>query len=67
MHFIYNSPSHSHFPYLFALILHLLQVCLDNLLILDRYSLIEAELWWFYYSSIYIKQEIQDGVTEETF
>ena len=32
-------------------------------LILDRYSLLEAELRWFYSSlSLYIKQEIQHGV-----
>ena len=40
-----------------------LQVSLDRFSILDRYSLLEAELWWFYYfSSIYLKQEIQHGV-----
>ena len=37
-----------------------LRVSLDKVLILDRYSLLEAELWWFYFSlSFYIKQEIQ--------
>ena len=37
-----------------------LRVSLDNFLILDRYSLLEAELRWFDYSlSLYIKQEIQ--------
>ena len=37
-----------------------LRVSLDKFLILDRYSLLEAEIQWFYYSlSIYIKQEIQ--------
>ena len=36
---------------------------LDKALILDRYSLLEAELGWFYYSlSLYVKQEIQHGV-----
>ena len=40
-----------------------LRVSLDKFLILDRYSLLEAELQWFYYSlSLYIKQEIQHGV-----
>ena len=40
-----------------------LRVSLDKLLILDRYSLLEDELLWFYYSlSLYIKQEIQHGV-----
>ena len=37
-----------------------LPMSLDKSLILDKYSLLEAELRWFYYSlSIYIKQEIQ--------
>ena len=36
------------------------QVSLDQVLILDRYSLLEAELRWFYYSLfLYIKWEIQ--------
>ena len=36
-----------------------LLVPLDKYLILDRYSLLEADLRWFYYSlSLYIKQEI---------
>ena len=40
-----------------------LRVSLDKFLILDRYSLLEAELRWFYYSlSFYIKQEIQHGI-----
>ena len=40
-----------------------LRVSLDKFLISDRYSLLEAELRWFYYSlSPYIKQEIQHGV-----
>ena len=40
-----------------------LQVSLDKFLILDRHSLLQANLWWFYYSlSLYIKQEIQHGV-----
>ena len=30
---------------------------LEKRLILNRYSLLEAELRWFYYSSLYIKQE----------
>ena len=35
----------------------------DKFLILDRYSLLEAELWWFYYSlPLDIKQEIQQAV-----
>ena len=35
-----------------------LRVSLDKFLILDRYSLLEAELRWFYHSlSLYIKQE----------
>ena len=38
------------------------RMSLDKFLILDRYSLLEAELRWFYYSlSLYIKQEIQHG------
>ena len=37
-----------------------LRVSLDKFLILDRYSLLEADLRWFYYSlSLYINQEIQ--------
>ena len=37
-----------------------LPVSLDKFLILDKYSLLEAELLWFYYSlSLYIKQEIK--------
>ena len=37
-----------------------LPVSLDKFLILDKYSLLEAELAWFYYSlSLYIKQEIK--------
>ena len=37
-----------------------LQVSLDKFLILDRYSLLEAEILWFYYSlSLFVKQEIQ--------
>ena len=40
-----------------------LRVSLDKFLILDRYSLLEADLRCFYYSlSLYIKQEIQHGV-----
>ena len=40
-----------------------LRVSLDNFLILDRYSLLEAEHRWLYHSlSRYIKQEIQYGV-----
>ena len=40
-----------------------LRVSLDKFLISGRYSLLEAELRWFYYSlSPYIKQEIQHGV-----
>ena len=40
-----------------------LRVSLDKFLILDRYSLLEAEIRWFYYSmSLYIKQETQHGV-----
>ena len=40
-----------------------LWVSLDKFSILDRYSLLEAELRWFYYSlSLYIKQEIQHGI-----
>ena len=40
-----------------------LRVSLDKFLILDRYSLLEADLWCFYYSlSLHIKQEIQHGV-----
>ena len=39
---------------------------LDNVLILDRYSMLDAELWWFYYSlSIYIKQD-NNMMPEET-
>ena len=41
-----------------------LRVSLDKFLILDRYSLLEVDLRWFYYSlSHYIKQEIQQYVT----
>ena len=41
-----------------------LRVSLDTFLILDRYSLLEVDLRWFYYSlSHYIKQEIQQYVT----
>ena len=37
-----------------------LRVSVDKFLILDRYSLLEAELQWFCHSlSLYIKQEIQ--------
>ena len=37
-----------------------LQVSLDKFLILNRYTLPEAELWWFYYSLfLYLKQETQ--------
>ena len=37
-----------------------LRVSLDKFLILDRYSLLEAEFRWFYCSlSFYSKQEIQ--------
>ena len=37
-----------------------LRVSMDKSLILDRYSLFEAELRWFYYFlSLYVKQEIQ--------
>ena len=40
-----------------------LRVSLDKFLILDRYSLLEADLRCFYCSlSLYIKQEIQHGV-----
>ena len=40
-----------------------LAVSLDKVLVLDRYSLLKAKLGWFYYSlSLYIKQEIQNGV-----
>ena len=40
-----------------------LRVSLNKFLILDSYSLLEAELRWFYYSlSLYIKYEIQHGV-----
>ena len=40
-----------------------LRVSLHKFLILDRYSLLEAELRWFYYSlSPYIKQEMQQLV-----
>ena len=39
------------------------RVSLDKFSILDRYSLLEADLRCFYYSlSLYIKQEIQHGV-----
>ena len=40
-----------------------LRVSLDKVLILDRYSLLEAELRWLHHSfPLYIKQEIQHGV-----
>ena len=40
-----------------------LQVSLDKFLILDRYSLLEADFWWFYFPlSLYIKQEMQQQV-----
>ena len=44
-----------------------LRVSSDKFLILDRYSLLEAELRWFYYSlPLYIKQEIQQrGLASE--
>ena len=44
-----------------------LRVSSDKFLILDRYSLLEAELRWFYYSlPLYIKQEIQQrGLVSE--
>ena len=44
-----------------------LRVSLDKFLILGRYSLLEAELRWFYYSlPLYIKQEIQQrGLVSE--
>ena len=46
-----------------SLEINYLRVFLDKFWILDRYSLLEAELRWFYYSiSFYIKQEIQHGV-----
>ena len=39
------------------------RVSLEKFLILDRYSLLEADLRCFYYSlSLYFKQEIQHGV-----
>ena len=50
------------FPFqpILSLEINNLQVSLDKFLILDRYSLLDAELQWFYYSlSLYIKQEIQ--------
>ena len=38
-------------------------VSLDEVLILDKSSLLKAELWWFYYSlSLYIKEEIQNHI-----
>ena len=44
-----------------------LLVPLDKYLILDRYSLLEADLRWFYYSlSLYIKQEIQQWLHRKT-
>ena len=73
--FIYHSPSRSNLPHLVPLILHghstLLSVSILSLEINElrvslakifnlRYSLLEAELRWFYYSlSLYIKQEVQ--------
>ena len=44
-----------------------LRVSSDKFLILDRNSLLEAELRWFYYSlPLYIKQEIQQrGLVSE--
>ena len=44
-----------------------LRVSSDKFLILDRYSLLEVELRWFYYSlPLYIKQEIQQrGLVSE--
>ena len=37
-----------------------LQMSLDKFLILDRYSLLEAEILWFYYSlSLFVKKGIQ--------
>ena len=45
-----------------------LRVSLDKFLILDRYSLLEAELQWSYFSlSIYIKQEIQQRWNQGSF
>ena len=45
-----------------------LRVSLDKFLILDRYSLLEAELRLFYYSlSLYIEQEIQQWIVAWIF
>ena len=67
IYFIYDSPSRSCLPYLVAFILHGHSTSLSvfnlnffqfKFLILDTYSLLEADLWWFYYSlSLCIKQE----------
>ena len=44
-----------------------LQVSIDKVLILGRYPLLEAELWWFYFSlCLYIKQEIQQRSDPES-
>ena len=41
---------------------------LDKFLILDRYSLLEVKLRWFYFSlSLYIKREVRHRVDMETF
>ena len=60
-----HSPSHSfHLIHSFhspipSLKINDLGVFLDKVLILDRYSLFEVELGWFYYSLFhYSKQEI---------
>ena len=43
-----------------------LRVSLGKFWILDRYSLLEAELQWLYYSlSLYIKKEVKNGVRKK--
>ena len=45
-----------------------LRMSLDKFLILDRYSLLEVKLRWFYFSlSLYIKREVRHRVDMETF
>ena len=45
-----------------------LRMSLDKFLILNRYSLLDAELRWFFYSlSLYIKQEMQHQSAKVTY
>ena len=59
---IYNHIVNFTFQPIPSLEINDLRVSLDKLLILYRYSLLEADLWWFYCSLSHIKQEIQHGI-----